>query len=97
MWRSTLIGRSCSATAYCLTANVALTTAVTSLSRLVVSLIRVSGTTGVPEPPLRLDPDWLVAGLGVAALMLGALLVAEAASLAAFRDSRPERASWSLE
>ncbi len=67
------------------------------LSRLVVSLIRVSGTTGVPEPPLRLDPDWLIAGLGIAAVMLAALLVAEAASLAAFRDSRPERASWSLE
>jgi len=67
------------------------------LSRLVVSLIRVSGTTGVPEPPLRLDPDWLVAGLGIAALMLAALLVAEAASLAAFRGNRPERASWSLE
>ena len=57
------------------------------LSRLVVSLIRVSGTTGVPEPPLRLDPDWLVGGLGVAALMLAALLVAEAASLAAFRGA----------
>ena len=67
------------------------------LSRLVVSLIRVSGTTGVPEPPLRLDPDWLVGGLGVAAVMLAALLVAEGASLAAFRGSRPERASWSLE
>jgi FtsX-like permease family len=67
------------------------------LSRLVVSLIRVSGTTGVPEPPLRLDPDWLAAGLGIAALMLAALLVAEAASLAAFRGNRPERASWSLE
>jgi hypothetical protein len=67
------------------------------LSRLVVSLIRVSGTTGVPEPPLRLDPDWLVAGIGIAALMLAALLVAEAASLAAFRGNRPERASWSLE
>jgi hypothetical protein len=67
------------------------------LSRLVVSLIRVSGTTGVPEPSLRLDPDWLVAGLGIAALLLAALLVAEAASLAAFRGSRPERASWSLE
>jgi ABC-type antimicrobial peptide transport system permease subunit len=67
------------------------------LSRLVVSLIRVSGTNGVPEPPLRLDPDWLVAGVGIAALMLAALLVAEATSLAAFRGSRPERASWSLE
>jgi hypothetical protein len=67
------------------------------LSRLVVSLIRVSGTTAVPEPPLRLDPDWLVGGLGIAALLLAALLVAEGASLAAFRGSRPERASWSLE
>jgi hypothetical protein len=57
----------------------------------------VSGTNGVPEPPLRLDPDWLVAGVGIAALMLAALLVAEATSLAAFRGSRPERASWSLE
>jgi FtsX-like permease family len=67
------------------------------LSRLVVSLIRVSGTTGVPEPPLRLDPDWLVGGLGIVALLLAALLVAEGASLAAFRGTRPERASWSLE
>ena len=55
------------------------------LSRLVVSLVRVSGTTGVPEPPLRLDPNWLAGGLGVAAVMLAALLVAELASLAAFR------------
>jgi hypothetical protein len=67
------------------------------LSRLVVSLIRVSATTGVPEPPLRLDPDWLVGGLGVVALLAAALLVAEGASLASFRGARPERASWSLE
>jgi hypothetical protein len=67
------------------------------LSRLVVSLIRVSATNGVPEPPLRLDPDWLVGGLGIAALLLAALLVAEGASLASFRGARPERASWSLE
>ena len=67
------------------------------LSRLVVSLIRVSATTGVPEPPLRLDPDWLAGGLGVVALLTAALLVAEGASLASFRGARPERASWSLE
>jgi hypothetical protein len=67
------------------------------LSRLVVSLVRVSATQGVPEPPLRLDPDWLVGGLGIAALLLAALLVAEGASLASFRGTRPERASWSLE
>jgi hypothetical protein len=67
------------------------------LSRLVVSLVRVSGTTSVPEPPLRLDPNWLAGGLGVAAVMLAALLVAELASLAAFRGARPAPASWSLE
>jgi FtsX-like permease family len=67
------------------------------LARLVVSLVRVSAASGVPEPPLRLDPAWLAGGLGIAALLLAALAVAEAASLAAFRARRPERASWSLE
>jgi hypothetical protein len=67
------------------------------LSQLVVSLVRVSGTNGVPEPPLRFDPDWLVSGLGVVALAAAALLVAEGTSLSAFRAARPERASWSLE
>jgi hypothetical protein len=67
------------------------------LSRLVVALIRVNGATGVPEPPLRLDPSWLAGGIGVAAVMLAAFLVAELASHAAFRGSRPDRASWSLE
>ncbi len=67
------------------------------LSQLVVSLVRVSATTAVPEPPLRLDPAWLVSGLGILALALVALLVAEGTSLTAFRSARPERASWSLE
>ena len=67
------------------------------LAQLVVSLVRVSGTTRVPEPPLRFDPAWLVSGLGVLALAVAALLVAEGTSLAAFRAERPERASWSLE
>jgi ABC-type antimicrobial peptide transport system permease subunit len=67
------------------------------LSLLVVSLVRVSGTTGVPEPPLLFDPAWLVSGLGILILALAALLVAEGTSLAAFRSARPERASWSLE
>jgi hypothetical protein len=67
------------------------------LSQLVVSLVRVSATTGVPEPPLRFDPAWLVSGLGIFALAVAALVVAEATSLAAFRSARPERASWSLE
>jgi hypothetical protein len=67
------------------------------LSRLVVSLVRISGTTAVPEPPLRFDAAWLATGLLFAALLVLALLVAEATSLAAFRDERPVRTSWSLE
>jgi hypothetical protein len=67
------------------------------LALLVVSLVRVSGTTRVPDPPLLFDPAWLVSGLGILALAICALLVAEATSLMAFRSARPERASWSLE
>jgi len=67
------------------------------LSRLVVSLVRISGTTAVPEPPLRFDAAWLATGLLFAALLVLALLVAEVTSRAAFRDERPTRTSWSLE
>jgi hypothetical protein len=67
------------------------------LAQLVVSLVRVSGTTGVPDPPLRFDPAWLVSGLGILGLAIAALAVAEGTSLTAFRAARPERASWSLE
>ena len=67
------------------------------LSRLVLSLVRVSGVNGVPEPPLRFDPAWVLSGVGVLALAVVALLLVESTSLAAFRRARPERASWSLE
>jgi hypothetical protein len=67
------------------------------LSRLVVSLVRVSATTGTPEPPLRFDPAWLDSSLSILALALVTVLVAEGASLAAFRSARPQRASSSLE
>jgi hypothetical protein len=67
------------------------------LSRLVVSLVRVSGTNALPEPPLRFDPAWLVSGLGMLALAVLALLAAEGTSVTAFRGERPERASWSLD
>jgi hypothetical protein len=67
------------------------------LSQVVVSLVRVSGTNAVPEPPLRFDPAWLVSGLGVLGVAALSLLVAEGTSLRAFRGARPERASWSLE
>ncbi len=67
------------------------------LSRLVVSLVRISATTARPEPPLRFDPAWLAAGLLVMALVVLTLVIAEATSAAAFRDPRPRRTSWSLE
>ncbi|HEX6699981.1 MAG TPA: FtsX-like permease family protein [Gaiellaceae bacterium] len=67
------------------------------LSRLVVSLVRISATTALPEPPLRFDPAWLESGLAIVALAIVALAVAEGTSLTAFRSQRPERASWSLE
>ena len=67
------------------------------LSRLVVSLVRISATTTSPEPPLRFDPAWLATGVLTVALLVLALGVAEATSSAAFRDARPRRTSWSLE
>ena len=67
------------------------------LSRLVVSVVRVSGTTAPPDPPLRLDIPWLsvLAGLGI--VVVGLAIVVELATRHAFRGDVPERASWSLE
>jgi hypothetical protein len=67
------------------------------LSRLVVSLVRISATTSFPEPPLRFDPAWVAVGLLILAFVVLALAVAEGTSSAAFRDARPRRTSWSLE
>src|ERR671931_521131 len=67
------------------------------LSRLVVSLVRISATTGFPEPPLRFDPAWVATGVLIVALVVLALAVAEGTSAAAFREERPRRTSWSLE
>jgi predicted lysophospholipase L1 biosynthesis ABC-type transport system permease subunit len=67
------------------------------LSRLVVSLVRISATTGSPEPPLRFDPVWVATGSLILALLVLALAVAEGTSAAAFRDARPRKTSWSLE
>jgi hypothetical protein len=67
------------------------------LAQLVVSLVRVSATNVVPEPPLRFEAAWLVWGLGILAFAGIVLAVVEGTALAAFRSARPERASWSLE
>jgi hypothetical protein len=67
------------------------------LSQLVVSLVRISATTGFPEPPLRFDPAWVATGLLILVLLVLAFAVEEGTSSAAFRDARPRRTSWSLE
>jgi hypothetical protein len=67
------------------------------LSQLVVSIVRISATADVPEPPLLLAPAWLTWLLAVIALAACAWLVLEWTARSAFRSDRPERASWSLE
>ncbi len=67
------------------------------LSRLVVAVVRVSGTTAPPNPPLRLDVPWAVAGIGTAATLVALAAVVELTTRNAFRADSPERASWSLE
>jgi len=67
------------------------------LSRLVVSVVRVSGTTAPPDPPLHLDIPWLWTLIGLAVVVAGLAAVVELATRHAFRGDVPERASWSLE
>ena len=67
------------------------------LSRLVVSVVRVSGTTAPPDPPLRVDIPWLSVLLGLGIVVAGLAIVVELATRHAFRGDTPERASWSLE
>jgi hypothetical protein len=67
------------------------------LSRIVVSLVRVSASTQQPEPPLLLSPAWGLGALGFAALAAAAAVLLEATTRAAMRGETPARASWSLE
>ena len=67
------------------------------LSRLVVSLVRISAATGAPEPPLRFEPPWLLAAAGLGALVLVVAVVVELATRRAFPGETPARPSWSLE
>jgi hypothetical protein len=68
-----------------------------ALSRLTVDVVRVSATTGVPEPPLRFDSAWTIGAAAVALLILAVLLLVEVATQRGFRADVPARASWSLE
>ena len=67
------------------------------LSRLVVSIVRVSAETTSPEPPLLYQPAWSTALLGLAglALVIGALT--ELTARRALGGAAPARSSWSLE
>ena len=67
------------------------------LSRLVVSLVRISAATGAPEPPLRFEPPWLIAAAGLGALVVVVAVVVELATRRAFPGETPARPSWSLE
>jgi hypothetical protein len=67
------------------------------LSRLVVSVVRISGTTAPPEPPLRLDAPWQLILIGLLAVILALAAIVELVTRHAFRGDTPERASWSLE
>jgi hypothetical protein len=67
------------------------------LSRLVVALVQVSAANTVPDPPLRLVPDWSV-GLAAAAILLLVLVVlVELVTRRAFAQDLPPQANWSLE
>jgi hypothetical protein len=67
------------------------------LSRLVVTLVRVSAAAGAAQPPLRFEPAWLVTAAGLGALILAAALIVELTARRTFRGDSPDRAAWSLE
>jgi hypothetical protein len=67
------------------------------LSRLVVTLVRVSAAAENPQPPLRFEPAWVAAAAGLGALLVAVALVGELTARRTFRGDTPERATWSLE
>ena len=67
------------------------------LSRLVVTLVRVSAAAESAQPPLRFEPAWVAAAAGLGALLVAAALVGELTARHTFRGDTPERATWSLE
>lgn len=67
------------------------------LSRLVVTLVRVSAAAERAQPPLRFEPAWVAAAAGLGALVVAAALIVELTARRTFRGDTPERATWSLE
>ncbi len=67
------------------------------LSRLVVSLVQVTGVATDPFPPLVLDSGLGAVGAAVAALVVACVVAVELTVRRAFRGPSPERTSWSFE
>jgi hypothetical protein len=67
------------------------------LSRLVVTLVRVSAAAESAQPPLRFEPAWAAAAAGLGALAVAVALIVELTARRTFRGDTPERATWSLE
>ena len=67
------------------------------LSRLVVTLVRVSAAAESARPPLRFEAAWVAAAAGLGALVVAAALIVELTARRTFRGDVPERATWSLE
>jgi hypothetical protein len=67
------------------------------LSSFVASLVRISSTSELPEPPLRVEHVWALAAGAIVVLLLLAALAAELAARRAFRTDTPLRSAWSSE
>ncbi len=67
------------------------------LARLVASLVQISVTAALPDPPLVFEPGWTSVALTLAVFALTAGIAVELSVRHAFRGDVPERASWTLE
>ena len=67
------------------------------LSRLVVSLVRISAATEAPEPPLRLESTWALAAAGLGVLVVVVAVVVELTTRRAFVGETPARPSGGFE
>ncbi len=67
------------------------------LSRLVVSLVQVTGAATDPFPPLVLDTGFAAVGAALLLLVIASLIAVELTVRGAFRTASPERTSWSFE
>jgi FtsX-like permease family len=67
------------------------------LSRLVVSLVQVTGVATDPFPPLVLDAGFDTVAAALLLLVVASLIAVELTVRGAFRAASPERTSWSFE